>query len=84
MIVICVTYITYFCSVYYIISGYSFAVSSENTKVYSSPSDSGVEIAEYEPFSVLFLEDTGKNFVKVHDSDGVSGWISKDDIEIIE
>jgi SH3-like domain-containing protein len=78
--IIVVTLIIYLSIVYTIYSGIDMVISSKDIKGYSSPDDKSADIAQFAQNTILFIESTGANYIKVKDSGGISGWVSKDNI----
>ncbi|MCK9223724.1 MAG: hypothetical protein M0R46_02845 [Candidatus Muirbacterium halophilum] len=82
--IIAFTLIIYCFSILIIHSNLNIAISNSDIKGYSSPSDKGKGIAQFSVNTILYIEEYGTNYLKVKDSSGVSGWVNKDKVVIVE
>lgn len=68
----------------YVNSLKEFAVINQHSEVLSSPSSDGVQIAEVFAGNVMYVEIRGKNYSKIKNHQGISGWMKNSELIFIE
>ena len=76
--------ISFYSMFVYVNSLKSYAVINDHSEVVSSPSSDGVKIAEVFAGNVMDIEIRGKNYSKIKNHKGISGWIKNSELIFVE